>query len=230
MTEVKILGVSGSPRKKISNTAKMVRWTLEGAAALEGVETEFVDLAELRIEHCNGCRSCRRKKVPYCPPFDDDMNSLYPKLMEADGVILGSPVYFASVTSLTKAFMDRTTCLGGSVGFKLKYKVGAGITVGGTRHGGQEYTLMQLHNYFLMMGAVVVTGIPPTGYWGAAGVAGKVDEDRWVIEGREHNVLDVCFDLGQRVAIVAKLIKAGAQMERPELLEFSAAKTAVGAY
>jgi len=230
MTQVKLFGISGSPKKKGSNTTRMVAAALEGASAFEGVETDLVELGKLTIEQCNGCRSCRKKKVPYCPVIDDDMNPLYPKLMEADGIILGSPVYFASVTSLTKAFMDRTTCLGGAVGFALRYKVGAGIAVGGTRHGGQELTLAMIRNYFLMMGGIVVSGIPPHGYWGGAGVAGDISEDEWELYGQKINALDVCRDLGRRVAIVCKLLKAGIMVEGEELLSFDLGKTQAAAY
>ncbi len=219
-TTIKLLGISGSPKKKNSNTTQMVAAALEGASRLAGVEVELVELAGLTIEHCNGCRACRKKKVPYCPVFDDDMNALCPKLMAADGILLGSPVYFASVTSITKAFMDRTTCLGGAVGFALKYKVGTGIVVGGTRHGGQEMALSMIHNYFLMMGAVVVTGVPPHGYWGGAGVAGDILRDEWEIYGRKINALDVCRDLGRRVAVVSRLLKAGTAVEGEEILGF----------
>ena len=229
-TKVKLLGVSGSPKKKGSNTTQMVAAALEGAATLGGVETELVELGKLKIEQCTGCRACRKQEVPYCSVIDDDMNPLYPKVMEADGIILGSPVYFASVTALTKAFMDRTTCLGGSVGFAMKYKVGAGITVGGTRHGGQELTLAMIRNYFLMMGGILVSGIPPHGYWGGAGVAGDIQEDEWHLYGQTINALDVCRDVGRRVAIVARLLKSGVQVEGEELLSFELGETKTAAY
>ncbi|MCK5643362.1 MAG: flavodoxin family protein [Gammaproteobacteria bacterium] len=230
MTRIKLLGVSGSPKKKGSNTTRMVVAALEGAAAIGGVETELVELGKLTIEQCTGCRACRTKKVPYCPVIEDDMNALCPKLMKADGIILGSPVYFASVTSLTKAFMDRTTCLGGAVGFPLKYKVGTGITVGGTRHGGQELTLAMIRNYFLMMGGIVVSGIPPHGYWGGAGVAGDISEDEWDLYGQRINALDVCRDLGHRIAVVCRLLKAGVTAEGEDLLSFDLGKTRAAAY
>jgi multimeric flavodoxin WrbA len=230
MSRIKLLGISGSPRKKRSNTTEMVRTALEGASTIEGIETELVELGKLTIQQCIGCRVCRTKKVPYCPVFEDDMNLLCQSLMEADGIILGSPVYFASVTALTKAFMDRTTCLGGAVGFPLKYKVGAGITVGGTRHGGQELTLAMIRNYFLMMGGIVVSGIPPHGYWGGAGVAGDIREDEWELYGQRINALDVCRDLGRRVAIVSKLLKSGVALEGAELLTFEASKTKAAEY
>lgn len=229
-TQIKLLGVSGSPKKKGSNTTKMVQAVLEGARTLGNVDTELVELGGLTIEPCNGCRACRRKQVPSCPLHKDDMNLIYPKILEADAIILGSPVYFASVTSLTKAFMDRTTCLGGAVGFPLRYKVGCGVTVGGTRHGGQELTLGMIRNYFVMMGAIVVTGIPPHGYWGGAGVAGDIEVDEWELYGQRVSALAICRDLGHRVAVVSKLLKAGAEVEGQEILSFDFAKSHVSAY
>ncbi|HHY94707.1 MAG TPA: flavodoxin family protein [Firmicutes bacterium] len=218
---IKILGISGSPRRN-GNTFILMQEALEGAQLVEGVETELVDLSRLTINPCTACRSCRNRHVRQCVMHpDDDMSALYPKIMEADGLILGSPVFFGGVTAQLKAFMDRTTCLGGDAGFALKYKVGAGITVGGTRHGGQEYTLSQIHHYIMMHGGVVVGGIPTHAYWGGAAVAGGKGEARkdvWPIKGVDYDALSVCRGVGLRVAVTAKLIKAGAQAAGADLL------------
>ncbi len=220
--KIKILGVSGSPRRN-GNTLLMMQAVMEGAAMIEGVETELVDLARLKINPCTGCRTCRNRHERKCfQNPDDDMSGLYPKIVEADGLILGSPVYFAGVTAQLKAFMDRTTCLGGDAGFAIKYKVGAGVTVGGTRHGGQEYTLSQIHHFIMMHGGLVVGGIPTHGYWGASGVAGdrgEVSNDVWPIKGVHFDALSIAKGVGLRVAVTAKLIKTGAEVAGQDLLK-----------
>ncbi len=209
MNEIKVLGISGSPRKK-GNTALMVEKALESARKVEGVRTEFIDLSHKKIQNCLGCEACRTKKS-LCLAIKDDMGSLYPVLMKSHALILGSPVYFGDVTGLTKAFIDRTTCLGGTpaaeLQYALKWKIGAGITVGGARYGGQEFALKTIHNFFLIHGMMVVSGIPSSGYWGVAGRA--VQREDILQDGLPGiSTMEVCENLGWRVAIAAKYMAA----------------------
>jgi multimeric flavodoxin WrbA len=221
MKTIMVLGISGSPRKQ-SNTRLMIEKALEGARKVERVQTEILDLSTMNIQNCIGCEACRRKKS-LCVAIKDDMESIYPKLINCDALVLGSPVYFGDVTGLTKAFMDRTTCLGGTpakeLQYRLKWKVGGAIAVGGARHGGQEYTLKTIHNFFLMHGMLVVSGIPPSGYWGAAG---------WAMERKgilkdvvTISTTEICEDLGWRVAVTAKYFYEGKNNLGVDLLRFT---------
>src|SRR5690554_5416113 len=99
---MKVLAVVGSRRKK-GNTASLVRAALEGARR-EGAETELVFVGDYALRGCKGCEGC--KKTYRCT-VDDDMQKLYPLLLEADGLILGSPTYFYNVSADMKAFLDR---------------------------------------------------------------------------------------------------------------------------
>ena len=99
---MKILGISGSPRQG-GNTETLVRAVLEGAAA-RGCDTELVSLGGLQIGECLGCNQCADT---FRCVLRDDMQRLYQKLEEADGLVLGSPTYFYQVTGLTKLFLDR---------------------------------------------------------------------------------------------------------------------------
>lgn len=220
--EIFIVGISGSPRKK-GNTGLMVQKALEGARRVKGVHTELLDLSTMDIQNCLGCEACRRKGS-LCVTIKDDMEKIYPKLISCSALIIGSPVYFGDVTGLVKAFMDRTTCLGGTpskeLQYSMKWKVGGAIAVGGTRHGGQEFTLKTIHNFFLIHGMVVVSGIPSLGYWGAAGWAlgkGDVLEDRV----REISTTEICEDLGWRVAIAATYFEEGKKKLGVDLLYFT---------
>jgi multimeric flavodoxin WrbA len=223
MEGIFVLGISGSPRKK-GNTSIMVRRALKGAGKVQGVHTELLDLSTMNIQNCLGCEACRRKKA-LCVAIDDDMEKIYPKLISCDALILGSPVYFGDVTGLTKAFIDRTTCLGGTpateLQYSMKWKIGGAITVGGTRHGGQEFTLKTIHNFFLVHGMLVVSGIPSAGYWGAAGQAVERDEiSKDGIPGR-ISTMEMCEDLGWRVAIAAKYFTEGKKKFGDDLLHFT---------
>jgi multimeric flavodoxin WrbA len=209
MKRIVVLGISGSPRKQ-SNTRLMVEKALEGARKVEGVQTELLDLSTMDIRNCIGCEACRRKKS-LCVALEDDMEEIYPKLINCDALIVGSPVYFGDVTGLAKAFMDRTTCLGSTTAeelqYPMKWKIGGAIAVGAGRHGGQEYTLKTIHNFFLIHGMLVISGIPPSGYWGAAGWA--IEREGILKDVARISTMEICEDLGWRVAVATKYFYEG---------------------
>lgn len=95
MTEIKIIGIVGSPRK--GNTEIMVFETLEGARA-RGAETEMILLSNKNIKFCRGSEESEY----------DDMNEISKKMGEAKGIVIGSPTYFDNVSGLLKNFIDRT--------------------------------------------------------------------------------------------------------------------------
>ncbi len=123
---MKILGISCSPRKD-GNTAFLVLEALKGAHE-EGAEIELFSVAGKRIEHCDGCRTCW--KTGACHILDD-MQVLYPKLVEARGIILGTPVYSYSMAGICKTIMERLGALG-SPEKTLANKVGAAIVTAGS--------------------------------------------------------------------------------------------------
>ncbi len=98
----KILGVVGSPRKK-GNTHILVSRILDGARE-EGATTEIIFLGDLNIRECDGCYVCWKGKQ--CSK-KDDMNKVYPKIMQSDVIIFGTPVYWYGPTALMKCFIDR---------------------------------------------------------------------------------------------------------------------------
>ncbi len=102
MVTNRILGVVGSPRKK-GNTHILVDTILDGAAK-EGAATELLFLSGFDIRECNGCHVCWKKGK--CAK-KDDMNGLYPKVIESNVIIFGTPVYWYGPTALMKGFIDR---------------------------------------------------------------------------------------------------------------------------
>jgi multimeric flavodoxin WrbA len=98
----RILGVIGSPRKR-GNTHLLVSRILDGAKE-EGAVTETLFLNDLNIRECDGCHACWRGKQ--CSK-KDDMNTVYPKIMQSDIIIFGTPVYWYGPTALMKCFIDR---------------------------------------------------------------------------------------------------------------------------
>lgn len=121
---MKIVGIVGSPRK--GNTEWMVRKVLE-AAEMAGAETELIVLRGKNIRMCDGCLTCEaggKQREGICR-IKDDMQAIYPKLVDADALILGTPVYFELLSGLLKNFIDRTC----PIWLKLEGKIAAGIAV-----------------------------------------------------------------------------------------------------
>jgi len=99
---MKVLGIVGSKRKN-GNTAIMVQETLK-VVEKEGFETELIFLGDYNINSCNGCEGCRET---YQCVIQDDMQKIYPLLLAADALVLGSPTYFYNISSDMKAFKER---------------------------------------------------------------------------------------------------------------------------
>jgi multimeric flavodoxin WrbA len=149
---MKILAINGSHRKG-KNTAQMLRMVLAEAEAL-GAETELVELMDYEIKECTSCNKCFFK--PECSITDDDMAELNEKMLAADGIIFGSPVYWANVTGRLKDFIDRSRPLH-LVRNALDGKVGGAVVHAGLRNGGQELALAILHTYMIGQGMVVAS-------------------------------------------------------------------------
>ena len=98
----RVLGVVGSPRRE-GNTHILVSTILEGAKEA-GAATDILFLNDLRIRECDGCHACWQRRP--CSKHDD-MNDVYPKIVESDVIIFGTPVYWYGPTALMKAFIDR---------------------------------------------------------------------------------------------------------------------------
>ncbi|MEK6264329.1 MAG: flavodoxin family protein [Clostridium sp.] len=102
---MKVLGVVGS-RRKNGNTAYLVEQALQAIESKE-VETELIFLGDYNIRGCTGCEGC---KDTYKCVIKDDMQKIYPLIMSADAIVLGSPTYFYNITADMKAFIERLYC------------------------------------------------------------------------------------------------------------------------
>ncbi|MDR2944136.1 MAG: flavodoxin family protein [Methanosarcinales archaeon] len=99
---MKIIGITASPREK-GNTATLIQKSLDAAAA-KGAETEYINLSKLTIHPCKGCNYCKAHDT--CVQ-KDDFASVAEKIVSADGILMGSPVYFFDITAQAKIFIDR---------------------------------------------------------------------------------------------------------------------------
>lgn len=155
-----ILGVSGSPRKG-GNTELLVQTALDVCAA-EGAQTELLSLAGRPIQPCTACGGCSKVDQPQCTQEDPNFEGLIEKFMAADGILVGSPVYFGSATPETMALLDRVGYVARHSGNFLRHKVGAAIAV--ARRAGHNFTFAQL-NYFFLINEMFVPG---STYWNVA--------------------------------------------------------------
>lgn len=103
---IKILGIGASPRKG-GNTDILLKYLSKGASS-QNVSTEEIHLRDYSFQSCLGCEACRKAKE--CTGLNDDMQLLYPKIQEAKGLILVSPVHNYNMSALMKAFIDRLYC------------------------------------------------------------------------------------------------------------------------
>ncbi|MDR5658006.1 flavodoxin family protein [Serpentinicella sp. ANB-PHB4] len=180
---MKVIGITGSPREK-SNTEYYVQYTLDKIKE-HGIETELITLRDKKIHHCTGCYGCITAKE--CTLEKDDFEEVFNKMLEADGILVGSPVYNSSSTAIVKALLDRAGFLGRWINNDMKDKsenyqwkgtafsgkVAAPITV--ARRAGQNFTFAELALWMTVNDLIVIG----SHYWnvGVAGKGGAVDAE-----------------------------------------------------
>jgi multimeric flavodoxin WrbA len=175
---MKVLGINASPRGSKSQTLRLVSKVLEGAKSA-GADVELVDVCKLNIEYCNDCQVCNKKGK--CSK-KDDFQELYDKMLAANGLVMGSPNYFRSVTAQMKTMIDRMSDAIHCQLFTGKYSVNV-ATAGGT---GQDKTITEyLDDLMLNFGSFVI---------GSTGAA--MDQGPKALEDAEKKA----FELGKALA------------------------------
>jgi len=191
---IKIIGVACSPRRG-KTTAQALAICLDATreVAPDTIETELIELADLEIPGYIAAG------IPLKPGHKDDFGDVAAKLVDGRvrGILIGTPVYFGSMTSLCKAFLDRCFALRARK-FALANKVGGVVAVGGVRNGGQELTIQCVQSALLCQEMIVVGDGRPTCHTGAT-VWNSGNDD---ISQDEFGVGTV-KNLGRRVAEVA---------------------------
>ena len=151
----KILGICGSPR--IGATEYAVKEALKAAEELPGIETEYWSVRDRKIAYCVHCDSCIRNNTMCI--IKDDIKELEKKILEADGFIIGSPVYDMNITAQLAAVFNRLRPMYLVHSGALQNKVGGAITTGGTRYGGEEMAKLPIINFYLMHEMLVSGGL-----------------------------------------------------------------------
>lgn len=156
----KVVAFNGSPRKK-GNTSLLIQEVFK-VLNEQGIETELIQIGNKPVHGCTACVKCREIQDGKCHIKNDLLNSCIEKMIEADGIILGSPVYFADVTSEMKALMDVAGYVTRGNGHLLARKVGAGLVA--VRRAGELHALNTMNNFFLINQMI----IPGSSYWNLA--------------------------------------------------------------
>jgi multimeric flavodoxin WrbA len=188
---MKVIGIVGSPRKN-GNTELLTKHTLK-AISEEGVDTELIRLAGLKIKPCIACMACKEQEI--CS-IKDDLFPIYLRMKEANGIILASPVYYGSATSLIKALMERVGYIAHWNGEPFHGKVGGPLVV--ARRSGRTFTIAQLTLWFQILGFF----IPGSTYWNVAfgREKGEVKQDE---EG-----LQTVWNFGKNMAFLIKKLSS----------------------
>ncbi|MEW5908518.1 MAG: flavodoxin family protein [Thermodesulfobacteriota bacterium] len=168
---IKVVGIAGSLRAR-SNTLHYMRTALT-VLEEEGIGTELISLRGKEIKPCNGCYDCVKKHRGRCSIKGDDFDVLFGKMREAEGIILGSPVYLSSVVPQMMALLARATFVSYWSEKYFSGKVGGPITV--ARRAGHNMAFSQLLLWFFFNGMIV----PGSTYWnvGLAGAGGARDAE-----------------------------------------------------
>ena len=186
---MKVIAFNGSPHND-RVVAKGIS-TIAGELSKEGIETEIIHIGDKNIRGCVDCRQCR--ELRHCAVSGDAVIEASEKMQKADGIILGSPVYYGGVAGTFKCFLDRLFFPGPDMKFK------AGATVVSLRRTGGIATLHQLNNYFLLAGIIITPGI----YWNV--MHGSSAEEAV----KDEEGLQIMEVQGRNMAWLLKILAAG---------------------
>lgn len=192
---MKVIAFNGSPRKN-GNTAMAMQLVL---AELEkaGIETELIHVGNEKLRGCAACHACAKSQDGCCIFKDDPVNEWIQKMTEADGILLGSPVYFSGVGGTMKNFLDRAFFVAATNNGLFRHKVGASVAA--VRRSGGIPTVDAM-NKFIQYAEMLM---PTSNYWTVAHgrMPGEVDQDA---EGKQ--IMEI---LGQNMAWLMKLVDHG---------------------
>lgn len=192
-----VLAVNGSP-KADGNTyhaLKMVTDELEK----HGISTEIIHIGNKSIRGCTACGTCAQNRNEKCV-IDDEVNVAIQKMKAADGIIIGSPVYYASIAGTMKCFLDRAFYTASANGGLLRHKVGASVVA--VRRSGEVAAFDHLNHYFTVAEMFVAS----SNYWNVihGRMPGEVVQDE---EGTQ-----IMRVLGKNMAWLMKQLESGTEL------------------
>jgi len=168
---MKVVAFNGSPHRD-GNTVILLKKVM-AELTKEGIETELVHLADMKLHGCIACYRCMTLKDQRCGVRNDGANECIEKMIEADGILLGSPTYFANMTPEMKALIDRAGFVAKANGDLFRRKVGAAVVA--VRRGGADHVFNSMNHLFFISQMIV----PGSVYWnmGIGREKGEVEND-----------------------------------------------------
>lgn len=154
---MKVLGINCSPRKG-GNTELLI---LEVFKALEkeGIKTELIQLGGKKVKGCEACMKCKKEKDGQCHQKNDAINKCIKQMVKADGIIIGSPTYYADLSTEAKALLDVAGYALEHAGNPLRRKPGAAVIA--VRRAGAVHAFDSINHFFLINEMI----IPGSSYW-----------------------------------------------------------------
>ncbi len=191
---MKVIAFNGSARKD-GNTAVLIKQVFSELEK-QDIETEMKQFSGQIIRGCIACYKCFDNKDQRCSLKDDVVNDCIEKMLQADGIILASPTYFADVSSELKALIDRAGLVAKANGDMFKHKAGAAIVA--VRRGGSIHAYDSINHFFLISQMI----IPGSSYWNI-GIGRKIGD----VEKDEEG-LETMATLGRNMAWLLKKTQA----------------------
>jgi multimeric flavodoxin WrbA len=191
---MKVVAFNGSPRRT-GNTLSLINIVLDELRN-EGIGTELYQLGTEPIHGCIACYKCFENKDKNCSVKNDSVNAYISKMLEAEGIILGSPTYFSDVSASMKALIERAGMVAKANEDMFKGKVGAAVVA--VRRAGATHVFSSL-NFFFLIGQMIVPG---SSYWNL-GVGLEIGD----VE-RDDEGINTMHVLGKNMAWLLKKIHA----------------------
>jgi multimeric flavodoxin WrbA len=162
---MKVLGINGSPRRK-GNTELLIREVFKTLES-KGIKTEFFQVGGKKVNGCIACMKCRKAADGKCHQKNEVINACIKKMVKADAIIIGSPVYFSDLSAETKALIEVSGYALRGAGNPLKHKPGAAVVA--VRRAGAINAFDSINHFFLINEMI----IPGSSYWNIAIGRGK---------------------------------------------------------
>jgi multimeric flavodoxin WrbA len=192
---VKVVAFNGSARKD-GNTAILIQHVFKEIER-EGIATEMIQLAGQAIRGCTACYRCFERKDRRCAVTGDVANACITKMLEADGIILGSPTYFSNATPEIMALVCRAGLVAKANDDMLRRKVGAAVVA--VRRAGAIHAFNSINHFFFISQMVV----PGSSYWNIG-----IGREKGQVESDEEGLRTMAV-LGSNMAWLLKMTRAG---------------------
>lgn len=189
---MKVVAINGSPNEQ-GNTYHALKLVTEELER-NGISTEIIHVGNKVIRGCLACGGCAKNKNEKCI-INDEVNDIIQKMKSADGIVIGSPVYYASIAGTMKSFLDRAFYVAGANGGLFRHKVGASVAA--VRRSGEVATFDHLNHYFLISEMFLT----PSNYWNV--IHGRLPGEAL----KDEEGVQIMRVLGKNMAFLLKSIE-----------------------